>query len=139
MIWMQACVCFLVWIGYGVWMRSRNELLRRRFQGMSRRARTLYGSIGLIGGVIVLMAGLALVATTGGLEKDGLTLWAWPLVALLGLGFVHMQVMGAAALITQVQEEETLRRRPTSEHQQPSGSQMGGSALGGPQDPRETS
>lgn len=107
MIWWQGAACFLVWILYGWALRRRSEALRRRLEGMPRSLRVLKGSLSLIGSVLVLGAGLAGLAAVGGLADGRLTLWAWPLVALLGLAFIHGQVTGAAALITLVLDRET--------------------------------
>lgn len=115
MIWQQGAVCFLLWIAYGWWMRNRSAELRARMAAMPRRGRVLYGSVGLVGAAVALIVGLFGLAAAGGLGEEGLTLWAWPLVALLGLGFVHMQLMGAAALITLVQDEETARAARASQ------------------------
>ncbi len=96
-------------------MRGRNEALRAKLRGTPRKQRVLYGSVGMIGSLVVLLGGLVLIGNFGGLNKDGLTLWAWPLAAMLGLLFVHMQVLGAASMITLVQDEETARRFAASE------------------------
>jgi hypothetical protein len=115
---MQGAVCFLGWIGYGAWFRSRSGALKERMHGTSRGRRVVLGSLGIIGSAILLLAGMLGLQALGGLREGGLTLWAWPLVFLLGLGFVHMQVMGAAAIITLVQDEETSPRARASESAQ---------------------
>lgn len=115
MIWGQAAVSFLVWVGYGFWLRGRSELLRARIIGLGRPKRVLLGSIGLLASIAVLLGGLYLVVLVGGVQAGALTPWSWPLVTLLGLGFVHMQVLGATAMITLVQDEETARLALASE------------------------
>lgn len=115
MIWPQAAVSFLVWIGYGAWMRGRSERLRARLMGSSRGFRVFLGSAGLILSAFALLGGLAGISALGGVQEGGLLLWAWLAVTLLGLGFVHLQVLGAAAMITIVQERETHNDRPPSE------------------------
>jgi len=111
MFWPQAIACFALWIGYGVHLRTRSHTIRARLQSASRRRRTLYGSVGLIGSALGLLGGLSVIAALGGLTAQGLLPWAWSAVAVLGLAFVHWQTMGAAAMITLIQEEATLRRR----------------------------
>jgi len=81
-------------------MRSSGEQLRQKLTGMSRNKRAFLGSGGLILGLILLMGGMVLLAQMGGADEGGIKLWAWPVIFLLGLGFVHLQVIGAAALMT---------------------------------------
>jgi hypothetical protein len=109
MVWLQAGVCFVIWVAYGLWLRRSSERLRARFCTMGRTSRTLLGSVGLVGGLGVLAGGLYLVSRGGGLGTSGLEPWAWATVALLGLGFVHLQVLGAAAMVSLVLEEVTDR------------------------------
>lgn len=104
MIWPQAAVSFLVWIGYGLWMRSKGDALRLRMARLPRRAKVLFGSLGLILSAFLLLGVLASVSLAGGVQEGSLVPWAWLTVTLAGLGFVHFQVMGAAAMISLVQE-----------------------------------
>jgi hypothetical protein len=109
MIWLQAGACFVLWVGYGFWYRRSSDRLRVRMHRLSRRSRTLLGSVGLLAGLAVLGAGLYLVYRFGGLTPDGLTGWGWATVAAVGLAFVHLQVLGAAAMVSLVLEEVTAR------------------------------
>lgn len=118
MIWPQAIACFAVWVGYGWWLKGRSGALRARMLRTPRRVRVLYGSVGLIGSAVGLLLGLSVIAAQGGLTPQGLTPWAWIATTLLGLGFVHMQTMGAAAMITLVQDESS-RPRNASDPQRP--------------------
>lgn len=83
----------------------------------------MLGSLGILGSAVVLFAGLWGLSAVGGVESDRLALWAWPVVALLGLFFVHMQVLGAAAMILLVQQEVTERPGPASVIQEDSASE----------------
>ncbi|HRI44222.1 MAG TPA: hypothetical protein PLL78_12480 [Fimbriimonadaceae bacterium] len=107
MIWQQAALSFLVWLLYGTLMRRRSGDLRIRLRETRRKTKVLLGSVGLIGGAILLLGGLWQIAALGGIGPSGLTIWAWVGVTLLGLVFVHLQVLGAAAMITLIQESET--------------------------------
>jgi hypothetical protein len=109
MIWLQAGACFVLWVGYGFWLRRSADRLKAKMHGSTRRSRALLGSVGLIAGLLVLAAGLYLVYRFGGLGKDGLTGWGWAAVALVGLVFVHLQVLGAAAMVSLVLDEVTAR------------------------------
>ena len=114
MIWLQAGTCFLLWVAYGFWMRRSSEQMRRAMHGKSRRARTMLGSAGLIAGLALLAGGLYGVYALGGIQGGELTPWGWIAVAVVGTVFIHMQVLGAAAMITLVLDEETARRNKTS-------------------------
>ncbi len=107
MIWLQAGACFVLWVCYGLWMRRSSDTLKARMQGSSRRVRALLGSVGLLAGLAVLAIGLYAVFQLGGLDKDGLKPWAWLAVIVIGTAFVHMQVLGAAAMVSLVLDEVT--------------------------------
>ena len=109
MIWLQAGACFVLWVAYGFWLRRSSDRLKARMHGSSRRARTLMGSVGLLAGLAILAVGLYLAYRFGGLTADGLTGWGWATVGAVGLGFVHLQVVGAAAMVSLVLEEVTAK------------------------------
>lgn len=115
MIWGQALVCFAVWIGYGWAMRRKSDALRARLEATSRSRKVILGSMGIVGSGLFLIGALYGLSALGGTQNGSLTLWAWAICLLVGLVFVHCQVLGAAAMITLVQEEETARRRLASE------------------------
>jgi len=121
-IWAQGAVCFLAWVGYGIWLRGRSQRLHNRLGSLPRSSKVMLGSLGILGSAVVLFAGLWGLSSVGGVEGDRLALWAWPVVALLGLFFVHMQVLGAAAMILLVQQGVTERPRPASVIQEDSAS-----------------
>lgn len=118
MIWLQAGVSFMAWIAYGAWLQRRQQVLRQRMVASSRRKRVLLGSAGLIGGAVLLLAGLAVIGSLGGVFKGSLTAWAWLAVTLLGIGFVHTQVMGAAAILTIVLEENQAAQQASQRYEQ---------------------
>lgn len=109
MIWLQASACFVLWLSFGLLLRRSSHRLKARMHGLSRTARAMLGSVGLLGGLAVLAVGLYGVSQLGGLDTNGLRPWAWIAVALLGLVFVHLQVLGAAAMVTLVLDEVTAR------------------------------
>jgi hypothetical protein len=118
MIWLQACACFAVWVAYGFWLRRSSDRLKAKMHGMSRRTRALLGSVGLLAGLGVLGAGLYLVYQSGGVTPDGLTGWGFGAVAAIGLVFVHLQVLGAAAMVSLVLDEVTARGQSPSVYQE---------------------
>ena len=118
MIWLQSSICFLVWIAYGFAMRRRSAALRARMHGLTARKRMVTGAGGLILGLLVLAVGLLALDALGGTRDGALTLWAWPIVAVLGLLFIHLQVLGAAALLASVVGSETAAASDTSNSQE---------------------
>jgi hypothetical protein len=73
----------------------------------SRRKRALLGSVGLIGGLLILLAGAALVASANGIHDGVLAPWAWLVMTILGAIFIALQVLGAAALFSLALDRET--------------------------------
>lgn len=109
MMWVQAGLSFLIWIAYG-WSRRRMAgEMQRKMEAMPYSRRVLLGSAGMIGSMIGLFAGLGMIGALGGVHNRVMTWWAWPIVTVLGLGFVHMQILGAGAMVTIVQQD---RRTP---------------------------
>ncbi|MCG9896092.1 MAG: hypothetical protein MH204_11520 [Fimbriimonadaceae bacterium] len=120
MTWIGGGICFLIWVAYGWRMRSQADVMRARLAGMSRSRIVFLGSGGLLLGLLVLKAGMVGLALLGGADADGIKLWAWPFVLLLGLIFVHVQVWGAAAMLTLVLGRETPPPSQSSTPQEPS-------------------
>lgn len=118
MIWAQGGICFLAWLAYGVAMRRRSERLRTSLRTLSRPRMVLLSSACFVGSIVGLLAGLYLLSSWGGIEQGILVWWAWVAVAAIGIGFVHLQVLGAAALVTMVQQDETDKARIASERQE---------------------
>jgi hypothetical protein len=81
---------------------------------IGHRNRVLLGSVGLLAGLAVLAGGLFAVYRFGGITESGLEPWGWVAVALVGLVFVHLQVLGAAAMVSQVLSEVTAKPRGPS-------------------------
>ena len=114
MIWLQASVCFVLWVGYGLWMRRSAESLRVHMHGRSRRWRSMLGSVGLLAGLALLAVGVYGVFRFGGVVDGSLRPWALAVVLATGTGFIHMQVLGAAAMVTLMLDGETARPKETS-------------------------
>ncbi|MBL8060345.1 MAG: hypothetical protein JNK63_06475 [Chthonomonas sp.] len=105
MIWLQATVCLFVWLAYGLFLRGRSDALRTRLQSLSRNQLILRGIGGFILSAVIMLAGLWGISAGGGLTIKGLNEWGWPTTALLGLIFVHIQVLSAAAMIVVIQRD----------------------------------
>lgn len=108
--WIGGVLCLILWVGYGWTLRRSGDKLFHRLKGMSRGKKVFLGSGGMILGLLLLVGGMALLASLGGADSSGLKWWAWPFVLLLGGGFVHAQVLGAAALTTLMMEPQESER-----------------------------
>lgn len=117
MIWLQGLLSFLVWILYGWRMRSASASLRDRLIGWPRKRRVLVASLGLTGSLVLLFLSLWCIAALGGMRETGLTAWGWIAVTLAGLGFIHVQVISAASMITLLHSSVTPASTGSSVHQ----------------------
>ncbi|ODU51539.1 hypothetical protein ABT09_03715 [bacterium SCN 57-13] len=77
MIWLQALICFGIWITYGVIQSRRSAQIRTQFTQMSRGARSRNGAFLMLGGGALLFGCLILcyvtVAMLVSLMYDGVT------------------------------------------------------------------
>lgn len=81
---------------------------------MPRAQRGLTGAALFIVGVALLLIGLTAILRAGGFTSSGMTPLAWMSVALLGLAFVHAQMLGMAMLVSLVLPDVTIHRAPAS-------------------------
>lgn len=100
MLWLQAGLCFALWLGYGWFLRRRSERIMALVSRQSRTRRIAMGSLGIIASGAALLAALAGVAASEGIVDGMLRPWAWLAVSIVGLAFVHGQVLCAAALFS---------------------------------------
>ncbi|MCC7101935.1 MAG: hypothetical protein IT206_02515 [Fimbriimonadaceae bacterium] len=105
MIWLQATVCLFVWLAYGLYLRTRSDSLRMRLQALSRNQLILRSISGFVLSAAIMLTGLWGISACGGLSAKGLNAWSWPAVGVLGLVFVHIQVLSAAAMIVIIQRD----------------------------------
>jgi hypothetical protein len=117
--WLQAGLSFFAWMLYGVVQWRRAHRLRAWVAGVSRSKRGLYGTLMIFGGAVVLLSGLLLVQAGDGLRDDRFEPWAWAVVTLLGLAFVHAQTMGAMLMIAAGSADVTSDPRPASPTKEP--------------------
>lgn len=96
----QLILTGLVLVGYGFWIARSLRRLVRRFRALSRGARVALGSGYLLGGVVFLFGGLAVLMSLNAFGKGPLAPWVWLSVTGIGLGFVHFQTLGGILLAT---------------------------------------
>ena len=106
MMWAQSLAAFAVWIGLGLVLRAWQGRLRASIQSLPRVARVLLGSVGFLVSILVLFGGLYAIQALGGLKDGLLTAPAWIGVVIVGAAFIVLQVLGAGAMITLVQDEQ---------------------------------
>jgi hypothetical protein len=113
-IWVQAGACFLLWVAYGWWLRSRTGPWLRQVSRWEPKKRAVIGSVGLIGGGALAVGALFAIASFGGIQSGALTAWAGGAVAVSGLAFVHLQSFSAVCLVSSALGRETAARRGPS-------------------------
>jgi hypothetical protein len=72
-------------------------------------------------GAAVMLGGLLAVSSGKGLSPAGIAFWAWGLLTLVGLVFVHAQTLALALLVISAQEAVTRERAAASETSEPKG------------------
>jgi len=117
LIWIQGSACALLWLAYGYWLRGRFLTLRPRIDGLPRGIKVARSTVGFLASIAVLFAGIWAIDIAGGLHRGALTLWALPIVAIVGLVFVHLQSTSAALLLSLVLSSETTEGDSASESQ----------------------
>ncbi|MDI9635581.1 hypothetical protein QPK87_14065 [Kamptonema cortianum] len=112
MLWTQAIVCLVLWIGAG-------GLVARQSHKNPPRLRSAFGaSLLMVAGAAVMLAGMALVAVGGGFVGGQLTSWAWAVTLVLGTVFVTMQTYGASAVMAALARRETSSTKRASESEE---------------------
>lgn len=100
MLWLQAGLCFALWISYGWFLRRHSERIVSGVIQHSRARRVAIGSFGIILTGVALLAVLYAIAAAEGIQDGQLKPWAWLVVTIVGFAFVHGQVLCAAALFS---------------------------------------
>lgn len=112
---LQGLVCFVIWIGYGVFRMRRSAAVRAWALSIPAARRAILGGGFFLAGAGLLALALTAIMMGHGLSHDGMTLWAWLLVAVTGIGYAHLQILGTALLVSLAQDaalrERTERRQ----------------------------
>ncbi len=120
MIWLQGGLCFLIWLGYGVFQMRRAQEVRTWSVSIPRSKRGLLAAGLLVGSIIPIFAALTFSLKLNGFGPNGMKPIVWIAAALLGLLFVHGQTLATALLVTSAQESVTEARREASSTQETS-------------------
>lgn len=117
MFWLQALLCFALWIAYGIWQMRRSSGLRAKLERIPRTKRALLGVGLMLGGAGVLFFALVLGHAFGGFSGAGMSTLTWISVAVCGLAFVYAQTLSMAILVTLAYEGAvTSSQNQASEH-----------------------
>lgn len=119
----QALTLFALWIGYGVLQSRRRPQLRAWIARFPTSRRNVIASLCFLLAVVILFAGLLGTDAIGGFRNGVMALWAWPIIAVIGLAFVHLQTLGVAILVVSIQESVTQSRLAASTSQEHSNDQ----------------
>ncbi len=114
MLMAQGLACFVLWIAYGFWMRQRAASMAQRLSLASKSLRITLGSLGFFVSAGLLIGGLYGIQALGGIRGGSLTGWAWAAVAVLGLGFIHLQTLCALALVTNIRRDNVGPTQPSN-------------------------
>lgn len=71
----------------------------------------------MVGGASILFLAFVACILGSGLGKNGFVWWAWILMGLGGLAFVHAQTISMAMLMSLATDSVTSRAAPTSDLQ----------------------
>lgn len=113
----QVGIAFALWVCYGVYLRKHSDALRTKIGGYSRGMKVAFGSVGFLVSAAVMLGALVVISRNGGLHNGQLVIWAWLLMVVAGIIFVHLQVMAAASMIMMVLEGETRSPGQASKNQ----------------------
>ena len=111
MLWFQACLCFVAWIAYGVWLAKSpraKRLLTIKIRGL------WVGPLLFVLSMVLLTGTLYAIGTSGGLVNGSLRPWAFALTLVVGMVFVHAQCLGALSLFRSTASPETSQNHQTS-------------------------
>ncbi len=81
-------------------------MMRAGMVARTRRSRAVLGPVFMVLGAGTLFGSLSLVSAFRGLSPNGLALWAWALVTVAGVVFVHAQSLAAVMMVSLAIETE---------------------------------
>ncbi len=99
----QMILSFLIWMGYAIWISKNPASLVEKSIAKSYKHPLFKGVIRLLIASFTLMLGLYILTYLEALGGGGLSLLGWFFSTLLGMFFVRMQVVGAAIIMSAIQ------------------------------------
>lgn len=115
MFWAQALLSFGLWVVYGVVQARRAARIRAWAKGVSPTLRGLWAAGLFLGGAGLMLGALLSMAARNGISPQGIAPWAWILLSLAGVAFVHAQTLAMALLLASAQPTVTSERAAASE------------------------
>ncbi len=120
MIWIQTLPAFALWIAYIAIRRSWMHESRERYANLRRGRRIALMLLSVFGSLAVLIVGVTGAGQFGLLTADGVSLQGFLVIAITGLGFVHLQMVATALTLSLALDRETRAVPPTSnQHRSP--------------------
>ena len=115
MLWGQAFASFVAWLIYGALLARRAPETRVRYGALSRKRRAVLGPVLMIVAAGVMLGGVAIVGLFQGIRNHSLVGWAWLVLTLMGIAFVHIQSTSALMMISLSTDNEPSRTAQTSD------------------------
>lgn len=107
MIWLQALPAFLIWVAF-VFLRRRWLLaLPAKLRKMRRAGRIAAMLVALFGSLALLYGGILGIERLGWLSEDGLSPIGTLAVLIVGLLFLHLQMVSFALTLSLIETTVT--------------------------------
>ncbi|GEM_PF-5409043 len=94
----QLAVSMAVWAATVYALVRHREALLARMTEVPRGRRTAAALAGILSSIALLALGMGALGL-GGLTPQGFTWWGWPLITLVGAGFVTLQTFALVPLV----------------------------------------
>ena len=103
----QSLVCFVFWVAYAVAQTRRSTAIRTWAFAIPRTRRGLMAAALFLVPSGLLLCLLLTIAAQHGIKPDGMQPWAWLVILVGGLGYVHAQTLATALLVSLAHEAVT--------------------------------
>jgi hypothetical protein len=113
-IWLQGLPLFILWIGYGALQSRRSAKIRAELLRLPRVRRLSRSIAFFILSVAALFGGFLAIDAVHGMDDGMLRFHGWVIAGVVGLIFVHLQMMAFALLVTFVDDSVTAPSAPAS-------------------------
>jgi hypothetical protein len=102
-----------IWLAWIIWRRATWAEAKRRYASIPRSRRILMSVLASVAGPAILLAGLVLIDLAGGF-KGSLSIPTLGSVAVLGFGFIELQMAAVAISGSLVADSVTAPNRASS-------------------------